>query len=227
MNKKAIVQIHIDMSLYKQVDKPSYVKKMNEQIYLYSKKSFDNYCKKYDLDHILINEPKIKYEHPVWERLDLWLSDHWFNTYDEICYVDTDVFAMPWARNIFEESNKKGFKRIKYNKTVNPIHSILYNHPRSNECYFQSGVILLNKEVVDKTIDIIKDYKNKKYTDDGVLVNYAIMESGMDMVNIDSAFNTKYLENINLSAVQFLHAFGRYKDEHPDKLISLLETLYV
>jgi hypothetical protein len=107
------------------------------------------------------------------------------------------------------------------------VHSILYDHPRSNECYFQSGVILLNKEVIAKTIDIIKDYKNKKYTDDGVLVNYAIMESGLNIINIDSAFNTKYLENTNLANVQFLHAFGRYKDQYPDKLISLLETLYV
>ncbi|MFN9953873.1 MAG: hypothetical protein ACK55I_12305, partial [bacterium] len=87
----------------------------NEVIFNYSSKSFRDYCIKYDLDYILITEPKVNYIHPTWERLDLWINkDHWFDKYDSICYVDTDVFALPKADNIFSFSKDNKFCRVPY-----------------------------------------------------------------------------------------------------------------
>jgi len=59
MSRNAIVQFHINPSLYKKGNKTSVLDKTNEVIFNYSSKSFRDYCIKYDLDYILITEPKV------------------------------------------------------------------------------------------------------------------------------------------------------------------------
>jgi hypothetical protein len=231
MATNAIVQFNIDPDLYNNKIKSTTINKTHNDIFYYSNKSFISYCNKYGIDYILITDPKIKYEHPTWERLDLWFDDFWFNSYENICYVDTDVFAMPWASNIFSECNdSKAFHRIPYEKANNPVQkdSIFYscNQNRVRECIFQAGVILLNKNVIDKTKDTVKRYKEEIFTDDSVLLNYALIDSDLEIVNIARNFNVKYLPNINLQAVQFLHAFGRYKDNNPIAFNKILKEVY-
>lgn len=228
--KNAIVQFNINPDLYCNESKKTSLKKTNSSIFDYSQKSFKNYCEKFNLDHIIITEPKINYEHPTWERLDLWFDKTWFEKYENICYVDTDVFAMPWAENIFNYSDTFSFCRIPYWKADLMLkkYELFFNcnHDRVRECWFQTGVILLNKNIINNTLDIMKRFKDKEFSDDGVLLNYAIINSKLQIKNIPKHFNVKYAENLNLEEIQFLHAFGRLKDVDPESIVKLLRTLY-
>lgn len=225
-----VIQFNIDPNLYLNETKKTTLSKTNKFIFEYSQKSFKEYCNKFGVEHIVITQPKINYEHPTWERLDLWLDPYWVNTYDNICYVDTDVFAMPWAKNIFLESDKECFSRIPYWKADLMLqkYKLFYDcdHDRVRECWFQTGVILLNKNVILKTKKIMERYKESIFTDDGVLLNYAIINSELKIKNIQKEFNVKFTETSKLEDIQFLHAFGRLKDSNPDLVLNTLRSIY-
>lgn len=229
--RNAIVQFNIDPNKYNVINKKSLINKTNNYIFEYSKKSFDLYCKKYNIDYNIITEPKINYEHPTWERIDLWFNDYWFSSYENICYVDTDVFAMPWAKNIFSElKDETSFHRIPYWKANRDLNedSLFFklNHERVRQSLFQAGVILLNKSVIDATKEIVAKYEEPQFTDDSVLLNYAIASSDINIKNIDHTFNVKLTQECNLNNINFLHAFGRLKDINPTFVLNLLKSIY-
>lgn len=230
----AIVQFNIDSNCdhifnYARSNtiKKSLINKTNSQIFDYSKKSFELYCRKYNIEHIIVTEPKINHKHPTWERLDLWFNDTWFEKYSNICYVDTDVFAMPWAKNIFNElEDDISFHRIPHLRSNEDFFNSL-NPDRVRECFFQAGVILLNKNVINATKTIIMDkYKEPVFTDDSVILNYAIITSDIKVKNINETFNVKLKLTKIMNNVNFLHAFGRLKDTDPEGVINLLRRIF-
>ena len=111
--KKCIVQYWIPSSEYSE---PRYnnLLQANEQKSLVklSTKSFKKYADKYGHDFKRIDTKKIDFRHPTFERFDLWLDDSWWKEYDEIMYVDCDVFAMPDAPDIFQ--NYKSLDTFKF-----------------------------------------------------------------------------------------------------------------
>ena len=229
---KAVVQFDIPIELY-DVEKPTIIKTTQDWVAKYSKHSFETYCKKYGHEYILVTTPKVGYCHPTWERLDFWLDPSWFEKYDEILYVDTDVYALPTAPDIFEESARLDcFKRIPYWKADNPQDpsSILYEvKDRFKEIAFQPGVFLLNKTVAQATAEYIKQYKDERFPDDGVLVNYAIAKSTVEIQNINQKFNVKLLDtHLSMKAlpVFFFHAFGYLKIHKPKEVKNFLKNIY-
>lgn len=229
---KAIVQIDIPLSKYNK-DKPSPILDTLSYVSHYSKKSFKEYCSLYGHDHIVITEPVVNYSHPVWERLDFWFSSSWFEKYDEICYVDTDVYAHPESPDIFKAcEQEKVFKRIPYHKADKKIkEGTLWEEvpERYKEVCFNAGVLLINKYLVEKTVDTIKDFKSTKYSDDSVLLNYSIMKSDIPVVNIDKRFNVKLTKD-HLSGSNkdyfFLHAMGGLKITKKATVENFLRELY-
>lgn len=229
--RNAIVQFNIDPGLYLTNSKKTLINKTNEYIFDYSKKSLNLYCNKYGIDYIIITEPRVNYEHPTWERLDLWFNESWFEKYDNICYMDTDIFIMPWAENIFEQiTDNKYFHRIPYWKANRKLNEndLFYSldHERVKQCLFQAGVILLSKEIINSTKPIVNRYREAIFTDDSVLLNYAIISSNIKVKNIKENFNVKLTQDLTISNVNFLHAFGRLKDTNPQWVINLLRNIY-
>lgn len=228
MSKNAIVQFHINPDIYKITNKSSVLNKSNEQIFNYSKKSFEIYCDKYGIDYILVTSPKVNYVHPTWERLDFWLNkEFWLNSYENICYVDTDVFALPNSSNIFSYSKKDHFSRIPYWKANKPLEEgSIFKNTRFKDTCFQAGVILLNEYVIEKTLHDILNYKDLKFSDDSVLLNYAIANSDVKVYNIPETFNVKYSPTIDLSKINFTHAFGNYKVDNTETFLKTLKSIY-
>ena len=73
----------------------------SEQVLFLSNALVKYYAKKNNSDYKLITKPIINFKHPTWERFQLF-DDKWIDTYDNILYLDTDVFTWPDAPNIFE-----------------------------------------------------------------------------------------------------------------------------
>jgi len=225
MSNKLIIQYHIDKQYYPDFDKVSSIKKTKDYVEQYSKLSFELYCKKYHIDFIRVIEPKILHKHPTWERLDLWFDEDWFNKYDEICYTDTDVFALPWAQNIFNESDRLNcFKKAIYPKVTRysiKQHEILNQQDhllkqidikRVRDAGFQAGVWILTKYSRDMTMEYIQQYISAKPKEDSHLLNWAVMKSNVDVVNLPSYYNVKYSGVINENII-FLHAMGKRKNK--------------
>jgi hypothetical protein len=230
---KAIVQIDIPLSKYQVQDKESPVPAMEDYVSKYSKKAVAGYAAKYGHEHIIMTEPVVKYNHPVWERLDFWFNSEWLDKYEEVLYLDTDVFPLPTAPDIFAQSdNDVAYKRIPYWKADKPLtrgHCFAEYPERAKEVIFNAGVILINKALVDATLETVKDYKNPKFPDDSVLLNYAIMKSNLPIENIDKRFNVKllpdHLKQKKLN-VFFFHAMGLLKNRQPLQVEQFLEKIY-
>jgi len=81
-----------------------------------------DYCKKYSIDHIVLTEPKLKIRPdvkrtgrskeaveklgylPIYEKENAF---EYFNTYDQIAIVDSDIYIKPSAPNIFLELSEE------------------------------------------------------------------------------------------------------------------------
>ena len=100
MTRNLVIQYYIDIQKYSQ---PGFNNLKPSPMETYSRNSFQEYCKKFDLDYLRITEPKVGFKHPTWERFDLWIDRSWWDKYDQIMYVDSDVIALPHAPNIFKD----------------------------------------------------------------------------------------------------------------------------
>lgn len=225
---KAVVQIDIPLSKYNIDTKGSKVSSTNKELTDLSIEKVGKYCSKYGHKHIVITEPVIGYCHPVWERLDFWLNPEWFEKYDEILYLDTDVYPSGKAPDIFEENTSKyHYRRIPYHKAERKAKGVFAEIPnRYRECCANAGVMLLSKPLIDATVDTIKRYKEDRFTDDSVLINYAIMVSLIPVVDIPEGYNVK-LNQCHLgdykSGVYFFHASGNLKHTNKKEVLNYLK----
>ena len=109
-----IIQYYIDINKYSQ---PEFNGIGPTDVEKYSEYSFKKYCSKYGHDFLRVTEPNFGYMHPTWERFDLWFNKKWLDKYDQILYVDTDVFALDHAPDIFAKYNDLDtFKSPEYKK---------------------------------------------------------------------------------------------------------------
>ena len=244
--KNLVIQYYIDLNKYASEQKKSPIP--NEQSYIekYSEHSFKKYCEKYGHSFLRVTEPKINYSHPTWERMDLWLDESWFDEYDQICYVDTDVFALPWAPDIFSYCDLSCFNKASYWKCDKAFRqkkhlsdkvflSSKASPERWHECCFQAGVFVLTKESRDASFECMKDYKNPEIPDDCVMMRYALSKSDAKINTIPHEFDVKWhpglaypqgTANKDLKDLYFLHAFGSNKRNNPKYYMSTLEKIY-
>ena len=168
--KNLIIQYYIDINLYTQPNFNNLGPSPAEQ---YSSHSFQLYCKKYGIDYLKITKPRLSFKHPTWERFDLWMDRSWWDKYDQILYVDSDVFALPHAPNIFEKySNLETFKGAEYTKFRRTdavgAKALVHNNPLLSDIpgdliqkkSIQPGVFMLNKKSSEQMLPYISDYKN-------------------------------------------------------------------
>lgn len=163
------------------------------------KKSVDKYCKKYDIDLILIKEPFEKFEEKqslCCQKL-LICSQEWATKYDAICWLESDILISPSARNIFE------------NVTDDKI--LFVEHNPYNDAFF--GWIWANKNNLMKqsfeefNTPSIDHYKNVGvYTDGDDTSEVKYINEGVTV--FQPKHHAKYLEDLYRD-----HDFNRKFDQ--------------
>jgi len=236
--KNLIIQYYIDTNLYTQPNFNNLGPSPAEQ---YSSHSFQVYCKKYSIDYIKITKPKLGFKHPTWERFDLWLDRSWWDRYDQIMYVDSDVFALPHAPDIFKNlSVDDSFKSPVYRKFRNhpdiakelSKKNILAQTIPAEEIakkFIQPGVFILNKKCTEIMLPHIEEYKNisDNSIDDGMFLNYCLVKSEVPTLDLNFKYNVKNnAEHIRLKDIYFLHCAGGKKHRKGTAIWKVLESLY-
>lgn len=238
--KNLVIQYYIDTKKYTH---PSFNNLYASPMEEYSRYSFQRYCKKFDLDYLRITEPKLGFKHPTWERFDLWLDRSWWDKYDQIMYVDSDVIAFDHAPNIFldyptiDNRLKTAWypkfrvatpDGAKFNQRVNPLAN-LYTGETIRDRFVQPGVIILNKVNTEFMLPWISKYKDitDDRIDDGMFLNHCIVESEVPLLDMHKMYNHKNNgENFNYNTVYFLHCAGGKKHKKGVKIWPKLKKLF-
>jgi len=234
--KNAIIQYDVDSNKY---DDPRFNNLTRSDIVKYSTHSIGEYCKKYNIDHVVITEPKLEnIKHPVFERFDLILNDAWWNKYEQILHVDSDVIVHESVPNFFEEhSNPVSMKTAiypKYNASsdkwwrANITHS-LYKNLDPKQCverFFQTGVFGLTKHSARCLRPYVKNFRMLDSWDDGQIINWAFISSGVKHEKVSQKWNFKLRDKLvpNNKTAYFIHPAGgrkHRKDSHIQKYCRL------
>jgi hypothetical protein len=140
--KTAVVQIYVDLKGY---SNPDLMPKFDDL----SKVSFDlakKYSQKVKAEYFLITDPRVNYIHPTYERFTLFEDPYWTDNFDQILYLDSDVFIYDTAPNIFEMySSLNNFKVCQHWSEVRYKHKGVL--PGSHT--FNAGVFILTKHSRD------------------------------------------------------------------------------
>jgi hypothetical protein len=224
--RNLVIQYYIDIQKYTQ---PGYNNLKPSPIEEYSTHSFKQYCGKFDLDYCRITEPKINF--------DLWTDPSWWDRYEQIMYVDSDVVALPDAPNVFElYKDLDTFKFARYNryrKMPVEIHASSNRDtifkdidPRMiQKKRFQTGVFILTKKVAEAMLPTVKEY-SKCEVDDGQFLNWAVMHSDVKCTEIDSKFNVKNNGQYRTDKIYFMHCAGGKKHKKHSKIWALMKKYY-
>lgn len=227
--KNCIVQFHIDSNRY---EKPDYNDLgVNAKLFEISVKSVKAYAKKINVAYEMISEPRINYIHPTFERFDLFENPAWFERYDNILYLDTDLVVWPDAPDIFSQyPDTTKFKvaedRIAMKRTAS-WHENKVKDQRLNEFdgntlqnnRFNAGVFMLNKQSASQMAPYCK-YRELDMDDNCVLI-YAMLKSGVQVEKMHWKYNKK-----NGTDCYFGHAYGQEKFKGNYGLLHKAEELF-
>lgn len=230
----AVIQYNVDPKHY---DQPEYNNLKPSPINHYSRLSFEKYCAKYDLDFVFMDQPKIGYRHPTWERFDLWLDRSWWDRYDQIMYVDTDVIANRDAPNVFAEEIRNEFTLASYSR-YRSLHADLHAQRNTNTIFrkisgktlqrvrFQTGFFIVNKLCTEHMLPWIRRYRHFN-VDDGQVLNWAVMASEVPIREVSQKYNTKYNGGSkNLNKIYFIHAAGGKKHKSESNILTYCQNIF-
>jgi len=201
--KNLIVQIFMDKKGWEEENR---LDAQSEQVLFLSNILVKYYAKKINSDYKLITKPIINFKHPTWERFQLF-DDQWINNYDNILYLDTDVFTWPDAPNIFELLDNTAFNIVKHsnNKTYN-------GYPM-----FNAGVFAINKYCA---VEMRKFMKKENW-----LKRFEIDPTWEDSKELNTIFQTANIKSNWLEAkwnmkndpdAFFTHLWGNQKKIFPN-----------
>ncbi len=224
--KTAIVQYYINPAHYTD---PNYNNLLSDQDQLVSisRRSFEAYAEKYEIDFHHITQPKLRYRHPTFERFDLWLDPTWWDRYEQILYVDSDVFAMPGAPNIFDQyPDLNTFKVCESNgwqKGIKKLHGLLSNITvEQQKMYgFQTGVFVLTRHSAEIMRQWIAQYKTLDDHDGHIMV-WSAVQSRVLVERMDERFNNKRAYFRGRPPVYFFHAQGQKKSTNGQRILNWL-----
>jgi hypothetical protein len=203
MNKNAIVQIFIKAKKNQKNFLNSY---HNNEVLRLSKILTKNYAKKVGAKYFFITKPKIKFIHPCWERFQLF-SRKWTGKFNNILFLDTDIFTWLSAPNIFNFIDSSAFNSMDYYK----------NKIKYNLKIFNTGAFVLNEKSASfirkhiKKKDWIKRIKKYDNWNDGLELNYIIKKSAVKHHKLSHKWNTQ-----NQFNAYFTHLWGNKKKISPN-----------
>ena len=206
--KNAIVQISIPAKGWEQ---ENLIKYQSEEVVSLSVKLSQRYAKRVNAQHFLISKAKIFFKHPTWERFQLF-EDKWINNFDNILYLDTDVFPWPDAPDIFDFINNKAFNTAIHSagKTLNGIPS------------FNAGVFVLNKSCAINMRKYFKKnlwlekFKKDPNWEDSKELNEIAQKPEIIHHRLSTTWNIK-----NSPDAYFTHMWGALKKNNPNALAIL------
>ena len=232
--KNLIFQVNVDTKKYKD---PTYNNLAPSEIDKYSYLSFKIYAEKYAHDFVQVTEPVLDCKHPTWERFDLWLNPAWFEKYDQIMYVDSDVVVVPGAQDIFKMyPDLETFKFARYER-YRSMPLDIHRETNQNTIFknidpatiqqrrFQTGVFILTKHSAQVMLPYIKDYVNCE-VDDGQFLNWAVMASGVECTEMDYKFNVKNNGRYRKDKIYFMHCSGGKKHKKASTIWKLMKEYY-
>ena len=198
--KNIIVQIYIILDKSVDVAPFTAFDELSEVSISLAKK----YCNKIGAEHVLITEPFINFAHPTYERFRLFEDPYWADNYDNVLYIDSDVFIFDDAPNIFDlYPDNTTFKVCQHYQDF--LHG---GAPRE----FNAGVFMLNKISRDKMLPYLNYRVSPLFEahDNTALIN-CVNDSGVDVTVMDARFNAK-----NATDCYFSHAWGSGKRKNPN-----------
>lgn len=199
------------------------MKNLIVQIYVHTKKyenpnllpSFDNLCvtsntlakhyaKKIGAEYLLLTDPYINYKHPTYERLRLFEESSWTDDYDQVLYLDSDVFIYQDSPDIF-----KMYPDLDKFKVC--THWSVVRYGKADDGGFNAGVFMLNKYSRNQMLPYLK-YRFDiplQHHDNTALVN-CVKTSEVKTQYMDARFNAKN------TGPWFCHAWGSGKRKKPN-----------
>lgn len=220
--RKAIVQYYIDTSHYSDPDYNN-LSSNDRSLVSISRKSFESYAEKIGVDFLHIDKPKLNYKHPTFERFDLWLDNTWWQKYDQILYVDSDVFAMPDAPDVFETyPDLDTFKICEssgWQKGLKELSGILEKISKQDQMKygFQTGVFMLTKYSAQKMRPWISRYRELDDHDGHIMV-WSAVQSQVPVERMDWRYNYKRAYYTGHPEIYFFHAQGKKKEKHHKRI---------
>lgn len=204
--KNLIVQIYVNPEKYKN---PTLLPKFDDL----SKISFtlvQRYAKKIGVDYLLLTDSFINYIHPTYERFRLFEETKWTNEYDQVLYLDSDIFIYEESPDIF-----KMYPSLNTFKAC--VHWSFIRKNKPNLGGFNAGVFMLNKSSRDQMLPHLR-YRFEtplSHHDNSALVN-CVEDSGVNLEYMDGRFNAKN------TGPWFCHAWGSGKRNNPNMECILL-----
>lgn len=150
-----------------------------------------NYCKKYDLHHIIMRDKL--FDHPAYNKL---LLKNYINNFDRILFMDMDVIIRNDAPNIFDivPEDSLGIFDEEYlqickcaRETIDLYNSHTNENIQWDGKYFNTGIIVFNKEnikILNEDLPMLDEF----YADQGY-INYQINRKKIKVFDIGFQFN--------------------------------------
>jgi len=189
----------------------------NDELLKYSLYSAELYANRIYADYKLVSDARVNWIHPTFERFDLFYNDSWWEQYDQILYLDTDVIVWPDAPSVFDlYTNLKSFKPVldikakrrplaHHEKTSSGTCLESFSAKELQQKRFNAGVFVITKESAQRMKSYLDCAKLK--SDDNQMLIYAMLKSGVDVEYMDPRFNKKN----GGPGWYFGHAFGQEK----------------
>ena len=199
--KTAIVQIYVDPTSY---SNPNLMPKFDDL----SKVSFDlakKYSQKINAEYFLITDARINYIHPTYERFTLFEDPYWTDNFDQILYLDSDVFIYDTAPNIFEM-----YPSLNNFKVCQHWSEVRFKH-KGVRHGFNAGVFILTKYSRNIMLPHLNYKRIPQYKHDNEALIDCVINSKVEIETMDALFNAK-----NWPDAYFCHAWGGAKRRNPD-----------
>lgn len=200
-----------------------FVSSINQNFFDIVRPSFENYCKKHNLDLVINRQERVKHDVKMrvcgmFERFQIY---DLLDKYERVCYVDSDIYIKNNSPNIFDivPDKKLGI----YCESVDINRDAFIGHLKSQfnltddiKLYYNSGVIVaskMHKPVFNVTM------MNKFFKKPGIIVggwpdqdyiNYYILRRDVSVYDIGYKFNYLYndLKDTRLNLAYFIHFAG-------------------
>lgn len=197
--KNLIVQIYVDTKKY---ENPNLLPSFDE-LSTTSFKLANHYANKTGSNYLLLTDSYINYIHPTYERFRLFEESKWAEEYDNILYLDSDVFIYNDSPDIF-----KMYKATDSFKVC--MHWSYFKKKRPNAGGFNAGVFMLNKTSRDKMLPYLKyRFETPFLSHDNEALGKCVENSKVKLEYMDARFNAKN------NGPWFCHAWGSGKRQSP------------
>ena len=186
------------------------------------------YADRCEADYILFDTPVINFRHPTYERFRLWEESYWCDTYDQVLYLDTDIFIWPETPNIFEEYPGKEFKIAEHwnkekkfrsldkeflNSDITTGDFVGYKHKDLFEISFNAGMFIITKESRDIMLPYLNYRDSLNTSDDSKILHRLLLDSKVPYLYLPRQWNAK---NMTRGNSYFSHLWGTKKISDPN-----------